>query len=86
MQEITEFGSTIQRDLTHYSIAGFESQLGSEWSYLASVDRSHHSVYINRNKLQLITYCEGDITLKTAPDMLSFVKEQLAEVEFAKHG
>lgn len=86
MQEKTQFGSVIQRDLTHFSIAGFESQLNSEWSYLASANRSHHSVHINRSKLQLISYCEGDVVLKTAPDMQTFIKEQMAEVEFAKHG
>lgn len=83
MQETTQYGSTIQRESTPFSISGFEAQLGSEWSYLTSVDPSHHSVHINRRSLQLITFCEGDVVIKTAPDIDTFVQEQMEELSFA---
>lgn len=83
MHETTQFGSTIQRDSTPFSVSGFEAQLGSDWSFLTSVDRSHHCVHINRSQLQLVTYCEGDVVIKTAPDIDAFVKEQMEELSFA---
>ena len=84
MQERTEFGSTVERELSPFSISGFESQLGNEWSYLTSADkRANHCVHINKEQLKLISYCEGDVVIKSAPDMDAFIKEQMLEISFA---
>jgi hypothetical protein len=82
MQELSQNGSVITRELTPYSISGFEAGLGDGWSYLASAAPAH-AVYANKDQLSLVTYCEGDVITKTSPNEYVFILEQALEIEFA---
>lgn len=80
----TSFGSKIERSLTVESLQCFESMnIDSSWRYLASADPSHHAVWANEKERALLEFCEGDITLITAPDEFIFNLEMAVQVEFA---
>lgn len=82
MQELSQNGSVITRELTPYSISGFEAGLGDGWQYLASASPAH-AVYANKEQLSLVTYCEGDVITKKSPNEFVFNIEQAREIEFA---
>jgi hypothetical protein len=86
MPELSAAGSTIVRQVTPLSVHGFESELSEGWKFLTSADMNHHRVYANEQELKILSFCEGDVIIKQAPDMQAFYRECLFENEFALNG
>lgn len=86
--EKTEFGSTIKRELTNSSLRCFEAMdLGNGWRFLGTADgMEFHATWMNPETNQLLTYCEGDLIIKQAPDNQSFECEVITEMEFCING
>ena len=86
--EITEFGSTITREVTGESLHCFQAMdLGNGWKFLGSVDgMKHHATWMNPSTKQILTFCEGDLITKQAPDNPSFECEVITEMEFCING
>ncbi|WP_240224711.1 hypothetical protein [Rheinheimera hassiensis] len=82
MQELTQHGSVIERELSPYSLAGFEAGLGNGWSFLTSDQPNCHAVFVNEEKLSLVTYCEGDVITKRSPNEFVFSLEKNDEMWF----
>jgi hypothetical protein len=83
-RETTPFGSEVSRELTGYSLHGFEaSNLGDGWSFLASADGfKHHATWANPETRSLLTFCEGDLITIQAPDDFIFGLEQSVQMDF----
>lgn len=68
--KLTEFGSTIESghvlsDYVH--MKGFQS--------LETYNEPYYTVQYNVEKLTIVTYCEGDVDVITAPDSGTFWRE-----------
>lgn len=90
-QEINELGSTIIRDITMSSLRCFEAmelvEMGNGWKFLGSSDgMQHHATWMNEEKRQIVTFCEGDVITKIAPTEQIFYREAFIENEFCIYG
>lgn len=86
--EKTEFGSTIKREVTGESLGCFAAMdLGNGWKFLGTSDgMEYHAIWMNPSTNQLVTYCEGDVITKQAPDDHAFNCEVISEMEFCING
>lgn len=88
MQEVTQTGSTITRELTHLSLLDYEARaLPDGYLFLCSSTRkSHDATWFNKVFKTLITYCEGDLITITCPNDSAFISEQYRHVDFCTLG
>ncbi|WP_445767774.1 hypothetical protein [Rheinheimera sp.] len=88
MQEFTQTGSTITRELTHLSLSDFEAHvLPDGYQFLCSSTRkAYDATWINKVLKTLISYCEGDLVTIKCPDDSAFISEQWRYVDFCTLG
>jgi len=80
--ETTYHGSVLKRESFIYGNCPLfhKLYLGDGWVYFGG-GWSEHFAYINESKMQLIEYCEGDVTITTSPDLQTFELEKIATKE-----
>jgi len=85
--EINKRGNHIDRgfryniDRYYFDFKACHSSKGWE-QYDTNQDASYFGIWINRDKRQILTYAEGDITLVTCPTVEGFIKEIKSMNEF----
>lgn len=88
MQEFTQTGSTITRELTHLSLMDYEAHaLPNGYQFLcSSTHKSHDATWFKKALKTHITFCEGDLTTITCPNDFAFISEQCRYVDFCTLG
>jgi hypothetical protein len=82
--ETTDTGCLIVREVTQKCLYGFEMELleaHPNWARLMQED-DLHCVWRNKDTMELVTYCEGDVIWATALDMDMLFSESARVIIF----